>query len=935
MAYVITSRCVADYACVEAGEELRGSFAADQVVGWYNGHPDRADLALDLAEVRRAVVIGNGNVAIGVARILARSPDALAATDIADPALAALRTSGLEEVVVLARRGPVDAAFTAPELEQLAGLPDVDVVIEGADPAAAEHTPGSDARPEVRRKHELIAQIARRAPRDGVRRIVLRFCASPLEILGADRVIGLRVAENDLVRGDDGRTRARASERTSVLDAELVVRATGHRGRPVGDLPFHDDRGTVRHWEGRVEDCPGIYVAGWIKRGATGVVGTNKKCARDSVRCLLGDLAAGITSGYASASSGTTVVSTLRRRRPDLVTTEGWRAIDAHERAAGRSQGRPRVKLTRLPALLEQANHRTPASSERSGSSGTPRWDVIVLGSGLGGMSSAACLAASGKSVLVLEQHDIVGGCSQVFRRNGVYEFDCGVHYVGGCVPGSDGLIPTVLRGLGVEDRVQWSRMDDYGMDTALFPDHTFRIPPGWDRWIENLRETFPADADGLTSAVNELRYIGESADRINDVPHSVSAVLPLSKRPWEVVSLVKALEQPMTALIRRHQLSTEAGVALLSMVHLHNTAPERTPILLTASLLQHYFKAGAYFPLHGGQVLSANLLEVIESHGGTVLTKHRVSSIDVESGRAVGVRLDDGRAIRSDIVISNADAHRTYLDLLGVDKLPARMHRRIKRFRRPHSIFATYIAADVDLSHTRPATNYLSHGRYDMQITYDLMDRGQWDPKGWLAISSPTLKTWGRHEFGLPGHSTIECFMAVPGEYEFWGGGDPMQGPGYRDSRKYQDRKQEIEDVVMERTVDALPELDGHITWQESATPLSHERYTLSRMPYGPENSKDQIGPFRRLPATTAIKGLYLAGASTSYQYGIAFTLRGGVGTTSEILGRDLMRDFHRGHTLVDPHSLPTQGPDWDPFEASRGRSRDDSCLRSAVAAT
>lgn len=162
-----------------------------------------------------------------------------------------------------------------------------------------------------------------------------------------------------------------------------------------------------------------------------------------------------------------------------------------------------------------------------------------------------------------------------------------------------------------------------------------------------------------------------------------------------------------------------------------------------------------------------------------------------------------------------------------------------------------------------------------------------------------------------------------MPAEYEFWGGGDPMAGTAYKWNPGYRERKAEIEAVLLERTLRALPELRGHIAWQESATPLTHERFTLSRMPYGPENAKDQIGPFRRLSVKTEIGGLYLAGASTAYLYGIAFTLRGGVGTASHILGRDLLAEFRRGLVLADRSALPEHGTGWDPFDTCRGHSR------------
>jgi ferredoxin--NADP+ reductase len=189
--------------------------------------------------------------------------------------------------------------------------------------------------------------------------------------------------------------------------------------------------------------------------------------------------------------------------------------------------------------------------------------------------------------------------------------------------------------------------------------------------------------------------------------------------------------------------------------------------------------------------------------------------------------------------------------------------------------------------------------------------------------VSSPTLKTNGMRHYGPAGYSSIELFCAAPGEYEFWGGGDPMAGTAYKWNPGYRERKAEIEAVLLERTLRALPELRGHIAWQESATPLTHERFTLSRMPYGPECAKDQIGPFRRLSVETEIGGLYLAGASTVYLFGVAFTLRGGVGTASHILGRDLFREFHEGIVITDRSALPVHGADWDPFQSCRGFSR------------
>lgn len=922
------------------GEELAGCATAGEFVAWYNGHPDAAGLEFDLSS-ERAVVAGNGNVAVDVARMLARPPGSLAKTDISDQALDALHRSKLREVVVIGRRGPAQAAFSCTELEELGRLDGVDVVVDvGELPAADLDEQALDW--DTRRKLEILRTLAARHPTGAARRIVLRFGQSPVEVLGSDCAQGLRLATNTLEIAEDGRVTATPNGQTQTLSAGLVLAAVGYE---FNGIPGLDSASTGVVQDGERLQCdgrivPGTYVAGWLKRGATGVIGTNRRCARDTVRALLQDHAAGRLP-QRNAKPRHQMEALLRQRQPELVTRDGWRAIDCEERRAGAAAQRPRVKLTTRDALLVASRQQPP-----TGDTPVPinrmaagrRLDAIVVGSGLGGLSTAACLAAAGKSVLVLEQHEIAGGCSQTFRRKGIWEFDAGVHYVGGCVPGSDGTIPTVLRGLGVEDRIEWSRMDDEGMDTVTFPGHAFRVPTNWEGMAENLRRAFPDDADGLTRCVAELRRIGEGVDRINDVPHSVSVLLPLLKRPAEALAIARGLEQPIGRLFDRCRLGAQARAAILGQVHLHNTPPDKTPALLVAVLLRHYFKAGAYFPTQGGQVLAANLVEVIRSHGGELRTKARVRSIDVEAGRVQGVTLKTGERFHADVVVSNADAHLTFQKLIDPRHLSTRMRRKADKLRRPHSIFSTYLGADIDLSKTRPATNYLLHGRYDIQTTYGLLDRGQWDPKCWLAVSSPTLKTGGVRHFGPPGYTAIEMFAPAPAEREFWGGGDPTAGTGYRWSQIYRERKAEMEEVLVERTLEALPELRGHIVWRESGTPLTHERYTLSAMPYGPENAKDQIGPFRRLPVKTDIRGLYLAGASTAFLYGVAFTLRGGVGTASAILGRDLMRAFHRGEVLADPSGLPEHGPNWDPFRVSRGlsaqaRSLEDCRIRGTAA--
>ena len=330
------------------GEELLGSVAATTAVGWYNGHPDHQDAFVDLGG-ERVVIVGNGNVALDVARVLTADPAALAGTDIADLPLATLRGSRVQEVVVLGRRGPAEAAFTLPELVGLAGLSDVDVVVDDAGA-------GFDL---TTAKGRLLAEIAGRPTIAGRRRIVLRFCAAPVRVLGEESVSGVEV-ERTRLEVVDGRTVAVGTGETEVIDAQMLLRSVGYRGLPVPGLPFDHVTGTVPNTAGRVE--PGLYVAGWIKRGATGFIGTNKSCSEQTVAALLDDLAAGLlTEPDADLAE---LERWLTDRVPDHLGLPGWQAVDVEERRRGAEQGRPRVKIVDVEEM------RTVASAGLSRSGG-------------------------------------------------------------------------------------------------------------------------------------------------------------------------------------------------------------------------------------------------------------------------------------------------------------------------------------------------------------------------------------------------------------------------------------------------------------------------------------------------------------------------------------------------------------------------------------
>jgi ferredoxin/flavodoxin---NADP+ reductase len=345
------------------GEDLPGSWAATEFVAWYNAHPDFRDLEFDLS-AERAVVIGNGNVAADVTRMLTLSPGELERTDVADHALEALRRSRIEEVIVIGRRGPAQVAFTSAELRELGRLDGVDVRV---DPDDVELDPVSrrwlaeEGTFTARKNVELLREFAARPASAGARRrIELRFLSSPVEIRGSGGVEAIDVRRNQIVRTDDGALRARAlDEPVRTIECGLVLRSVGYRAVPLPDVPFDErhfvlpnERGRVRAADG--EPLPGVYAVGWIKRGPTGILGTNKRDAEETVSCLVADLGAGALPEPQDPGRDQ-IDALLAERNSDVVTVEGWRAIDGHELERGRGEQRPRVKLASRDELLASA----------------------------------------------------------------------------------------------------------------------------------------------------------------------------------------------------------------------------------------------------------------------------------------------------------------------------------------------------------------------------------------------------------------------------------------------------------------------------------------------------------------------------------------------------------------------------------------------------
>lgn len=357
---VFTTGAQTDRALNIPGADLANHHPATDFVAWYNGHPDYRDYQFDLTQESVAVV-GVGNVAVDVCRVLCRTPEELAQTDIADYALEALRHSRVKTVYMIGRRGPLQAAFTTPEIKELGEMEDCDTFTL---PEEVELDPLSqaalaqEADRATLRKVEIIQQYSQRQPTGKSRRLFARFLVSPVALFGDEsgRVTTMRLVHNELYATDSGSLQSRPTDRYETLPVGLVFRSIGYMGVPLPDVPFHAKWGVILNQEGRVIDpdsrapVTGEYTAGWIKRGPSGVIGTNKPDAAETVTHMLEDVAQGLVL-QPSDPTPESAEAFLRERQPLFFSYADWQRLDELEMARGQAQGRPRVKFTSVAEM--------------------------------------------------------------------------------------------------------------------------------------------------------------------------------------------------------------------------------------------------------------------------------------------------------------------------------------------------------------------------------------------------------------------------------------------------------------------------------------------------------------------------------------------------------------------------------------------------------
>lgn len=571
------------------------------------------------------------------------------------------------------------------------------------------------------------------------------------------------------------------------------------------------------------------------------------------------------------------------------------------------------------------------------------KWDVIVIGSGLGGMTSAAYSAAAGKKTLLIESYGVLGGCSHVFRRKPNWEFDVGVHYIGDC--GEHGEVPTLLRGLGLDEKIKWLQLDPKGFDAIVGPDFELKIPTGWDHYLDNLIRAFPDEEKGIRRFVKVVRRVGQALD----IGRSLASPTDMMKMVTKSGISSTWILAPLPALFAACRLKPKTVLTLSVQCGALATSPMVMPVGMYAGLLRHYVGEGAWYPKGGGQMLSAGFAEVLMSNGGAIRTHTKAERILIENRKAVGVRLEDGEVINAKAIISNADIKRTYRDLVGYENLPKRMIHRNENWKMSWPLINTFFGIEMDLTDTpnsnyyvipnwNAAKSYSNLMSFDSRMVSGASKRNATDWATDFAINQPaflqssTRRDPSNFRSAPSGHAAIEVQTLAPFTPRLWGINEKQIESGdYRDNSNYKEVKEIITSGLLERVEQVYLGAASKVRIAELGTPATQERFTLSSggASFGLEARFSQFGPFR--PGTnTVISGLYLAGCSTSWGPGTLGAMVSGVFAASAVVGRDLHAEVRAGKVISEKSLLSDWSNDFDPLKFCLKIGRKSKCERN-----